>query len=161
MRIRTLLFLILLAAGVIAGCSPAAETAAPANPTPTVEVLEDVASAPLPARVTPQEAMSRLESDPNAVLLDVRELSEWQRDGRSESATLIPLGELEGRALAELNPDDTILVICRSGNRSQVGAATLRNLGFSNVSDIEGGMRNWVAQGGDLVCDVATCGLAQ
>ncbi len=96
--------------------------------------------------ITPQEAQSRLQNDGHAVLLDVRTPQEWQNDGHAPGAILIPGTELAAR-LNELNRDDAIMVICRSGNRSQAAAALLRQSGFRNVVEVDGGMRRWAADG--------------
>jgi len=131
----------------LASCAPAAQ--------------QSTTAGDLPALVSPQDAQSRLQADPeNTVLLDVRTNEEWANDGRAAGATLIPLDQLSARA-NELSQDDTILVVCRSGNRSQTAAQMLRDLGFTHVSEVEGGMRNWVAAGLPIECDVATCGLSQ
>ena len=141
------LLLSLVLVAVVAGCAPAAQ---------------NTASATLPALLSPQDAQSRLQADPeHTVLVDVRTNDEWTNDGRAANAVLIPLDQLASRANSELNKEDTIIVVCRSGNRSQTGAAQLRQMGFQNVSEVQGGMRNWVAAGLPIVCDVATCGLAQ
>jgi rhodanese-related sulfurtransferase len=56
------------------------------------------------------------------------------------------LGELESR-LAEVPKDQEIVVMCRSGNRSQTGAEILANAGFTNVSSMAGGIKDWSARG--------------
>jgi phage shock protein E len=114
----------------------------------------------LPALIGPQDAQSRIDSGDSVVLLDVRTPEEFTQDGRSPDAILIPLDELEAR-VDELDKDDTIVVICRSGNRSQAAADILRDSGFDHVTEVEGGMRNWIAQGLEYECDTVTCGLAQ
>lgn len=107
----------------------------------------------LPSVVSPREAQTRLESQENVVLLDVRTPQEWVTDGHAPQAVLIPLDELQARATAELDEAATILVICRSGNRSRPAADLLRQMGFSHVAEVEGGMRNWAAQGLEVVYD--------
>lgn len=84
-----------------------------------------------------------------AFILDVREQYEWDEKHIPDS-TLIPLGELASRA-DELPKDQEIIVICRSGNRSQSGRDILLNAGFSNVTSVTGGVNNWVASGYDIV----------
>ena len=76
-----------------------------------------------------------------AYFLDVRELDEWQT-GRVPETNHIPLSELESR-LSELPRDQDIVVICRSGNRSQVGRDTLLDAGFENVTSMTGGVSDW------------------
>ncbi len=107
----------------------------------------------LPSLVSPREAQTRLESQENVILLDVRTPQEWATDGHAPQAVLIPLDELQARAAAELDESATILVICRSGNRSRPAADLLRQMGFSRVAEVEGGMRNWAAQGLEVVYD--------
>jgi rhodanese-related sulfurtransferase len=87
--------------------------------------------------------------DKGAFLLDVREPSEWQ-EFHAPQATLIPLGELASRT-AELPKDKKIVVICRSGNRSQQGRDILLEAGFENVTSVAGGMTEWQQAGYDTV----------
>jgi len=82
--------------------------------------------------------------DAGAVVLDVREPSEWA-EGHVPGATLIPLGELARRA-PELPHDGTIVVICRSGNRSAQGRDILLAAGYAATS-VDGGMTAWRAAG--------------
>jgi rhodanese-related sulfurtransferase len=82
--------------------------------------------------------------DAGAVVLDVREPSEWA-EGHVPGATLIPLGELARRA-SELPHDGTIVVICLSGNRSAQGRDILLAAGYEATS-VDGGMTAWRAAG--------------
>ena len=77
-------------------------------------------------------------------LLDVRTQEEWD-EYHVPGATLIPLDELPNR-LAELPSDQPIMVICRSGNRSQVGRDILLQAGF-NAASITGGIKAWASAG--------------
>ena len=79
--------------------------------------------------------------------MDVREPSEWAETGVPEGAVLIPLGELEARGPAELQADQPVYVICRSGNRSQTGSDILVGLGFSEVYNVDGGITAWLDAG--------------
>jgi len=81
----------------------------------------------------------------NTVLLDVREKRELNDElGHLEGIIHIPIGSLSNR-LNELEQDldKTIVVICRSGNRSKIGAQILIKAGFKNVLVLEGGMISW------------------
>ncbi len=82
-----------------------------------------------------------------ALLLDVREPDEYAAV-HAVGATLIPLGELPAR-LNELKQykDKPIAVICRSGRRSARSVEILRNAGFSQVVNIEGGTSAWESAG--------------
>lgn len=80
-----------------------------------------------------------------AILLDVREPSEWQ-SGHAPGARHIPLGQLSHRT-GELPKDREIVAVCRSGNRSSVAAGLLRRAGFAQVKNLRGGMIAWAKQG--------------
>ncbi|HEX5136486.1 MAG TPA: molybdopterin-synthase adenylyltransferase MoeB [Planctomycetota bacterium] len=81
-----------------------------------------------------------------AVLLDVREKSEWAALGVAPGAVLIPRGVLEREALRAL-PDKgrTILVYCQMGARSFLAAQALARLGYTDVRNIAGGFDAWTA----------------
>ncbi|MFJ7769390.1 rhodanese-like domain-containing protein [Streptomyces sp. NPDC097107] len=102
-------------------------------------------------RVTVDEARSRTGGEqPDAVLLDVRETSEWTA-GHAPGAVHVPLTELATDAtlptVAEGRP---LVVICRSGHRSQQAAHLLAERGAQAV-DVEGGMNAWAAAGHPVV----------
>lgn len=77
-------------------------------------------------------------------VLDVRTQEEWD-EYHAPNTTLIPLDELEAR-LSELPADQDIVVVCRSGNRSQQARDILLNAGFSATS-MAGGLKEWYAKG--------------
>lgn len=82
-------------------------------------------------------------------LLDVRTQEEWE-EYHAPNTTLIPLDELKDR-LGELPKDQEIVVICRSGNRSQEGRDILLEAGFTNVSSMAGGLKEWKTAGYETV----------
>lgn len=96
-----------------------------------------------PPEINVQEAY-KLYQD-GVFLLDVRTQGEWD-EVHVPNATLIPLDELENR-LNELPKDQEIVVMCRSGNRSQTGRDILRNAGFTSVTSMSGGIKDWQAAG--------------
>ncbi len=84
----------------------------------------------------------------DAVLLDVRELDEWDA-GHSERARHLPLSELAAR-YAEVPIDEQIYVVCRSGGRSARATAWLNQNGFE-ATNVAGGMGAWLDAGLPLV----------
>ena len=96
-----------------------------------------------PAEIKVQEAYDLYQS--GVFLLDVRTQGEWD-EIHVPNATLIPLDELESR-LNELPKDQEIVVMCRSGNRSQTGRDILRSAGFKSVTSMDGGIVDWKAAG--------------
>ena len=84
-----------------------------------------------------------IESDSEAIILDVRSLDEYN-SSHIENAVNIPYTEIESRFLSEVTEDKnaTILVYCQSGRRSEIASETLVKLGFTNVKNF-GGLNNW------------------
>jgi rhodanese-related sulfurtransferase len=91
------------------------------------------------AEVTVAEAAAK--RDAGAFILDVREPDEWE-SFHVPGSTLIPLGELEAR-VNEVPRDQEIVVVCRSGNRSQSGRDILLDAGFAQVTSMAGGLTEW------------------
>jgi rhodanese-related sulfurtransferase len=96
-----------------------------------------------PATMTAGEAHQAVTSD-GAVLLDVREQSEWQA-GRAPQARHLVLNQLQDH-LGELPTDRPIITVCRSGRRSGIAANTLTRHGYQ-VTNLTGGMNAWAAAG--------------
>lgn len=92
--------------------------------------------------ITTNESLAeKLAAEENIVLIDVREAAEYVFN-HIPKAINIPLGDLEERA-SELNKDDEIYIVCRTGNRSDFAAQKLTALGFSNVKNVVPGMSGW------------------
>ncbi len=90
--------------------------------------------------IAPAEVKGLIEtkSADDYCLLDVRQPMEYQQ-GRLPGSVLIPLGELHAR-VGELDPHKTVVVYCRSGNRSASATSMLMSLGFDEVLNMEGGI---------------------
>jgi len=81
------------------------------------------------------------------VLLDIRTEAEYEA-GHIQGARWFPRGKLE-YYIQELitDPDSTIVLYCRTGGRSALATLTLKDMGYTNVVDLEGGFKEWVAGG--------------
>jgi rhodanese-related sulfurtransferase len=77
-------------------------------------------------------------------VVDVRTQEEWD-EYHVPNVPLIPLDQLPDR-LNEIPKDKEILVICRSGNRSQEGRDILLSAGYQATS-VTGGIKEWYAKG--------------
>lgn len=75
------------------------------------------------------------------ILLDVRQPEEY-RSGHLPGAVFMPLPYLIDN-VGELDPAKSVLVYCRSGNRSLAAAAFLLSEGFSKVYNMDGGITAW------------------
>jgi rhodanese-related sulfurtransferase len=95
--------------------------------------------------ITPEETLRRMQArDTSIVVLDVRTPQEFESSaGHLEGALLIPVQELDGR-MGELEPfrGKTIVVYCRTVNRSGQAAALLRGKGHSALM-MSGGISEW------------------
>jgi len=88
------------------------------------------------------DAYELITSEADVIVLDVRSEAEFL-EGHIEGSILLPVDEIADRAEDILtNRDAMILVICRSGNRSQTASQELADLGYTNVYDI-GGIMSW------------------
>ena len=92
--------------------------------------------------ITPNELKERLDAGEPLILVDVRTPGEYQYDGHITGSRLLPLSTL-GQRLDELPADQTIVFICRSGNRSMVACEQLAQIGFENTINLSGGMIGW------------------
>ncbi|MEU0047704.1 rhodanese-like domain-containing protein [Streptomyces werraensis] len=98
-----------------------------------------------PGRITPAQAHRAVE-DGFVLLADVREEDEF-RAGHAPGAVFWPLSRLaEGAALPGPVAGRGLVLICRSGTRSQQAAHLLAERGVAAV-DVTGGMCAWVAEG--------------
>ncbi len=131
----------------VAPTTVAATMVAPATVAPTK--VAPTAAAPAPAVAPLPDSISVAEAaalrDSGAFILDVRTPAEWN-EVHIPHATLIPLDELEAR-VSEVPKDQEIVVVCRSGNRSQQGRDLLKNAGYTQVTSMSGGLNEWKAAG--------------
>jgi rhodanese-related sulfurtransferase len=97
--------------------------------------------------VSPQDANAESAAG-QVIFLDVREPVEWEH--HITGAVQVPRGLLEFAAdpaspshKEGLEPDRRVIVYCRSGSRAALATATLKDLGYENVANLEGGFNAW------------------
>jgi molybdopterin/thiamine biosynthesis adenylyltransferase/rhodanese-related sulfurtransferase/molybdopterin converting factor small subunit len=90
------------------------------------------------------ELKQKLDRGDKFVFIDVREPHEYQI-GSIPGAKLIPLGEFP-KHVNEFNPEDEIVIHCKSGGRSGRACAFLRQNGFQHVKNVVGGILAWSDQ---------------
>ena len=91
--------------------------------------------------IQPAEVAEMLRRGDPFRFIDVREPLE-HRIARVEGAELVPLAQLPFSA-ADFNPAERIVVMCHHGIRSASACAFLADNGFSNVSNLAGGIDLW------------------
>ena len=75
-------------------------------------------------------------------LIDIREDYEY-KDGSIKSAKNIPMGQLLNEPDKYLNKSKEYYIMCQSGGRSARASERLKELGFTTITDLEGGITNW------------------
>ena len=103
--------------------------------------------------VDPNEAQKRLAQDPDGLIVDVRDAADVTYTGLAPGGVNISLGMLPVRADQEL-PEEwrdsrlqdrsrQLIVTCQTGGNAARGAKLLKDMGFTNVSLMDGGMQAW------------------
>ena len=93
-------------------------------------------------QISQEEAKEMMDSQ-EVLILDVREQDEYD-SGHIPGAVLLPVGSITEESAAEVIPekDATVLVYCRSGNRSKTAAKALAELGYTGIYEF-GGITTW------------------
>ncbi len=86
-------------------------------------------------------------SDEDVTVLDVREPDEFEA-GHIPGAKPLPRGLLEYKAAEELpDKDARIVVHCALGGRGSLAAKSLKEMGYTNVANMQGGLSAWRDKG--------------
>ena len=103
--------------------------------------------------VSPVEAQRLFQENPDAILLEVRDAENIPVDQKAPNMVNISLGSLPIRADLEV-PEERrdirladwsrqVITTCGVGNLAAMGAKLLKEMGFTNVSYMDGGMQGW------------------
>ena len=102
--------------------------------------------------LSPDEVAAELERG-DALLVDVRESDERERDGAIPGAVHAPRGMLEFYADPTssyhrdgFDPARRTILYCAGGGRSALAARTLREMGYTDVAHLDGGYKAWREQ---------------
>lgn len=93
-------------------------------------------------QISQEEAKEMMDTQ-DVIILDVREQDEYD-SGHIPGAVLLPVDTIDEETAAEVIPekDSTVLVYCRSGNRSKTASSALAELGYTNIYEF-GGINTW------------------
>lgn len=93
-------------------------------------------------QITQEKAKEMIDTQ-EVIILDVREQDEYD-SGHIPGAVLLPVGTIDEDTAAAVIPekDTSVLIYCRSGNRSKTASSTLADLGYTNVYEF-GGINTW------------------
>ena len=92
----------------------------------------------------------KLDQNEELILVDCREQDEWDA-GHIEQALFLPLSQFEERFAELENKDSQIIVQCRSGKRSMRACEFLKEQGYTNLTNLEGGILGWEDEGYPVV----------
>lgn len=95
---------------------------------------------------TVEAVKARIDAGEKLLLLDVREPHEHA--DFNIGGTLLPLGQVQTLQVDDIEDwkDKEVIIYCRSGNRSGQACNILEQAGFTNVSNLVGGMLDWQAK---------------
>ena len=113
-------------------------------------VTEAMAEVPV---ISPAEAHQRMQEDPRTLVIDPRDAADIPSTGIIPGAMNISYGSLNWRADNELPQEwrepeledrsRPIITACESGELGALAGKLLKDMGFSNVSILEGGTQAW------------------
>ncbi len=93
--------------------------------------------------ITTDNVKARLDAGEQLNLIDVRE--PYEHTDFNIGGILLPLGKIRSMQIEEIEDlkNSEIILYCRSGNRSGQAALILEQMGFSDVTNMLGGMLDW------------------
>ncbi len=126
---------------IVAGCGPASSQS-------TAQKIDAPALKQMPVKsivkhVNAQEASTLLAAMPETIVLDVRTPKEIQ-GGHIEGAKFANFYDADfAEQLTKLDRQTPYLIHCKGGGRSTKALTTLKELGFTNVTHMDGGLDGW------------------
>jgi len=104
--------------------------------------------------VTPEQLLE-MQQNQNALVVDIRTEAEWQASGIISNSHKLQSFDNQGKfdpekwlaALEQMksSPDQPVILVCRSGNRSgKIGTFLTQQLDMKNVYHLENGLQSWV-----------------
>lgn len=107
---------------------------------------KDIGSAQTIEVITPQEVRDAVHDSQTHQLVDVRTLEEFN-EGHLKSAQNICVTDSDfAENISKLDKNQPIYLYCRSGKRSAAAAKIMKDLGFKEIYDMDGGFINWESQ---------------
>ena len=99
--------------------------------------------------VTVAEVMEMRRRGEPFVLVDIRDPNEAMM-GMIPGSIHLSRGRLEQHVEAAVPREARVVLYCASGNRSALAAVSLEEMGYRDVASMAGGIRDWVAAGGEV-----------
>jgi glyoxylase-like metal-dependent hydrolase (beta-lactamase superfamily II) len=98
------------------------------------------------------EEFNRIKKDPNAILIDLREQNEIDKEGMIKNSEIVPFPSMYEYLDKNKNKlkDKRILFYCAHGHRSTLAVQISKSYNFTNCCHLIGGLENWKKEGLDL-----------
>ncbi|MCB0835784.1 MAG: rhodanese-like domain-containing protein [Bacteroidetes bacterium] len=93
--------------------------------------------------MTPAKFQAKMEELGDEQLIDVRTPEEYQAGMIPDAENINVLADDFAEQAKKLNKNKPVMVYCRSGRRSARAASTLKDLGFTEIYDLDGGFISW------------------
>jgi rhodanese-related sulfurtransferase len=104
--------------------------------------------------IIPEQVEKILKEDPDAILIDIRDIRELKKTGKIKSAIHMPRGMLEfwldpqsPYYKKHITPDRKKIFYCASNWRSALATKAIQDMGFDNVCHVKGGFQAMIDAG--------------
>lgn len=101
--------------------------------------------------VSPEQVYEAIQGDASIQLVDVRSQTEYQVNHLKKAQNICVTNKDFKEKVAKLDKNKPVYVYCAKGGRSAQAAQILKEMGFMEVYDLQGGMQNWNANGMETV----------
>ena len=98
----------------------------------------------------PKAFKTALENQTESILIDCRTLKEFETGHLSNAVNMDYLGEGFYDQMERLDLEKSYLIYCRSGRRSTRTCTLMKNAGFKNIYNLDGGLKEWARVLGDI-----------
>lgn len=99
--------------------------------------------------MAPKQLKEMLDAEKKVIVMDVREENQ-RAEGEiyAPSTMAITRGNLEFEVLNKIKDKNAVIVTyCRGGSRGALAAQTLKKLGYTNATNLKGGLKGWAEEG--------------
>jgi len=100
---------------------------------------------------TPKQVYDAIYEETAPQLLDVRTEGEYLVSHLKNAQNICVTSDDFQKKAASLDKEKPVYVYCKGGGRSSKAAQILKDMGFTKVYDLQGGLKNWQLQGFDTV----------
>tara|TARA_R110002050_G_scaffold298541_1_gene462024 strand:+ start:135 stop:530 length:396 start_codon:yes stop_codon:yes gene_type:complete len=97
--------------------------------------------------IAPEEVYNAVHNSEKLQLIDVRTKEEFGEDHLKTAQNICVTDDDFKEKVAKLDKDQPVYLYCRSGKRSNQAAQIMKEMGFKEIYDMDGGFLKWDSQG--------------